>query len=90
MEILKTKAALALGLSSALSVGTASANMPEIELESGNSIIAVSSPDLKVTVYDGIATLIGYADSVEEAQHAEEQISDVKGVDHVINMITWG
>lgn len=90
MDILKTKAALALGISGALSVGTASAKMPEIDPDSKNSIISVSSPDLRVTVYDGIATLIGNAQSGEEAQLAEDQISEVKGVEHVINMITWG
>ncbi len=90
MDILKTKAALALGISGALSVGTASAKMPEIDTNSKDTIIAVSSPDLRVTVYDGIATLIGNAASDEEAQLVEKQISDVKGVEHVINMITWG
>jgi len=44
---------------------------------------------LRVTVYDGIATLIGTAGSEEEAALAEQQIMAVEGIEHVINMITW-
>ena len=92
MDILKTKTVLALGISGAMSVGTASAKIPDHNPISYSDapIISVSSPDLRVTVYDGIATLIGTAESFEEAQAAEKEIRDVEGVEHVINLITWG
>jgi len=38
----------------------------------------------------GIATLIGTAETFEEAQEAEQEILKVPGIEHVINMITWG
>lgn len=95
MDILKTKTVLALGISGAMSVGTATASIPdngtqEFNFESASPIIALSSPDLRVTVYDGIATLIGTAKTFEEAQEAEQEILKVPGIEHVINMITWG
>ncbi len=94
MDIVNTKALLALAISGAMSTATAPANEVTNKVtsnyDSENSIIAVSSPDLRVTVYDGIATIIGTATSGKEAQLAEDQISDIKGVEHVINMITWG
>lgn len=90
MDILNAKLALALGISGALSVGTVSASMPGLELESNNSIIALTSPDLNVTVYEGTAVLVGTASSAKEAQQAEDHFSSVDGIEHVINMITWG
>jgi len=89
MDILNTKSILALGISGAMSVGTAVAKMPETDTNS-TPILAVSSPDLRVTVYDGIATLVGTAKSEEEAALAEQQIMAVDGIDHVINLIMWG
>ena len=89
MDILNTKAVLALGISGAMSIGTAAADTSEYAVKTNNSIVAVSSPDLRVTVYDGIATLLGTADSGAEARAVEKHISDVDGVEHVINMITW-
>jgi len=89
MDILNTKSILALGISGAMSVGTAVAKMPEAGSGAAAPIIAISSPDLRVTVYDGIATLIGTAGSEEEAALAEQQIMAVEGIEHVINMITW-
>ena len=91
MNIRSTTTALALGISGAVSVGTATAGVPEAHYMSGdNSIISVSGPDLKVTVYDGIATVVGTAKSVEEAKVAEQEIGSVPGIEHVINLITWG
>ena len=93
MDILKTKTALALGISGAMSIGTAAAGVPEenkIEAVESNPIIALSSPDLRVAVYDGIATLVGNANTLEEAEAAEREIREVAGIEHVINMITWG
>lgn len=89
MDIINTKAIIALGITGAMSVGTASAQMPEVQ-DKVSPILAVSSPDLRVAVYDGIATLVGTADSEAEAKLAEDQISSLEGIDHVINMITWG
>ena len=92
MDILKTKTVLALGISGAMSIGTAAARVPNSSAEAAdtNSIIALSSPDLRVTVYDGIATLVGTAKTLEEAQAAEKEIREISGIEHVINMITWG
>ncbi len=93
MDILKTKTALALGLSGAMSIGTAAASVPDnntMEAAESNPIIALSGPDLRVTVYDGIATLVGTAGTLEEAQAAEREIREIDGIEHVINMITWG
>ena len=90
MDILNTKAILALGISGAMSVGSALAEVSDAESNSSSPIIAISSPDLRVTVYDGIATLIGTAGSQDEAALAEQQILAVNGVEHVINLITWG
>ncbi len=92
MDILNTKTVLALGLTSAMSVGTASAKVSDSDRDytrTDNSIISISSPNLRVTVYDGIATLFGTADSIEEAEAAEQEIRDVQGIEHVINLITW-
>jgi len=80
MDILKTKTVLALGISGAMTIGTAAASVPgnsTTENATSSPIIALSSPDLRVTVYDGIAA-------------AEREISEISGIDHVINMITWG
>jgi len=74
-----------------MSVGTASASLIDhAVMQDDNSIISISGPDLRVTVYDGIATLIGTANTFEEAQAAEQQIHEVAGIEHVINLITWG
>lgn len=83
------KTIIALGLTSAMSMGTASANLPEIGTQPLNTILAVTSPKLSVTVNDGIATLFGDAESGSEAAMVEERISDIEGVEHVINLITW-
>lgn len=90
MDILNTKAILALGISGAMSVGNAVAEISDTDQNTSSSIIAISSPDLRVTVYDGIATLIGTAGTEDEAALAEQQILAVNGVEHVINLITWG
>lgn len=90
MDILKTKTALVLGLSGAMSMGTATADIQYETTVTDSSIISVSSPDLRVTVYDGIATVIGSADSRAEADTMEREILDVPGIEHVINLITWG
>ena len=91
MNIRSTTTALALGISGAVSVGTATAKLPDTHYTSGdNSIVSVSGPDLRVTVYDGIATVVGTAKSVEEAKVAEQEIRNVPGIEHVINLITWG
>lgn len=90
MDIRNTKAVLALGLTGAMSAGAAMAKVPDSHyVPAGNSIVSVSSPNLRVTIYDGIATLIGAAESFAEAQAAEEEILDVQGVEHVINLIIW-
>ena len=89
MKTLNSKAMIALGLSSAMSLGTASANLPEIGTQPLNTIIDVYSPGLTVTVSDGIATLFGDAESGAEAAMAEERVSDIDGVEHVINLVTW-
>ena len=89
MKSLNSKAVIALGLSSAMSLGTASANLPEIGTQPLNTIVDVYSPGLSVTVSDGIATLFGDAESSAEAAMAEERVADIDGVDHVINLVTW-
>ncbi|MEM7257680.1 MAG: BON domain-containing protein [Pseudomonadota bacterium] len=89
MDILNTKTLLALGLSGAMSVGTAAARLSTDDAVTDSPILSVSSPDLRVTVYDGIATLIGTASSRDEAAAAEQEILEVPGVEHVINLITW-
>ncbi len=98
MDISKTKAVLALGISGAMSVGAANARVPDTAYEkaadhsraASDSIISVSGPNIRVTVYDGIATMIGKADSSHEADAAEQEIRAVPGIEHVINLITWG
>lgn len=87
MDISKIKAALALGFSGALTVNSVSANTPDIGFEPAHEIVAISSPDLKVTVYDGIATLFGVAESDAAAKLVEDQIAQLEGIDYVINMI---
>lgn len=89
MDILNTKTALALGLSGAISIGSAAADLGENTSRSEATIISISSPDLRVTVYDGIATVIGTAGSGAEAAALESEILDVPGIEHVINLITW-
>jgi len=67
-----------------------SQNQNALELQSDdNDIVAVSGPNVRVTVYDGIATVVGLAESEQEAGAIEREIAAVDGVDHVINLITW-
>ena len=83
MDIFRTRSLLALGLSGVMSVGAAQARVVSTEQVDGNSIVAVSGPNVRVTVYDGIATVVGVADSVQQADDIESQIAAVDGVDHV-------
>ncbi len=89
MEILNTKSILALGISGMISTSAAAAQLPGSVDGENNSIVSVSSNDLRVTVYDGIATLFGNAESAEEAELAEQQIRSIDGIDHVINVLVW-
>jgi len=89
MDILNTKRVLAIGLTSAMSIGTATADISEDDQHTQSPIISISSPDLRVTVYDGIATLFGTAASSAEAKSAEQEIKNRPGIVHVINLITW-
>ncbi len=90
MDILNTKIALALGLTGAMSIGTAAADLQEVKVSTDSSIVSVSSPDLRVTVYDGIATVVGTAQSSTEAETVETELLDVDGIEYVINLVTWG
>jgi len=92
VDIFNTKSMLAVGLSSAMSVGAAHAGVDEsaVTVDSvESSIVAISGPNVRITVYDGIATIVGIAESVEEASNIESEIAAVEGVDHVINLIAW-
>jgi len=51
MDILNTKKVLAIGLTSAMSIGTATADIGEDDQHTKSPIISISSPDLRVTVY---------------------------------------
>ena len=74
-----------------MSVGTANASIPDTHsITQDANIISVSGPDIRVTLYDGIATLIGTANTFEEAQTAGIEFTDIPEVEHVINLITWG
>jgi hypothetical protein len=89
MDILNTKTALALGLSGAMSLGTATAGLQDSKSTADSSIVSVSSPDLRVTVYDGIATVVGNAESSVQAEAVEQELLEVPGIEYVINMVTW-
>ncbi len=89
MDMFKTKSVLALGLSGMMSIGVAQAGVATKNDDGESAIVAISGPNVRVTVYDGIATVVGIAGSVEEASEIESQIAAVDGVDHVINLISW-
>lgn len=89
MKKLNKSAVVALSISSAMSLGTASAKIPDIGTQPLKSVIEVSNPEVRVAVSDGIATLFGIAESQAEALLAEEHAADIEGVYHVINMIDW-
>ncbi len=89
MDILKTKTALALGLTGAMSVSTASADLTDHHPRNDAQIISLSTPDLRVTVYDGIATVVGTAESSDEANNVENEILALPGIEYVINLVTW-
>jgi hypothetical protein len=90
MDIFKTKNMLAVGLSGIMSVGAAQASVvSDDHAENANSIVAVSGPNVRVTLYDGIATVVGVAESGQEANDIEREIASLDGVDHVINLIAW-
>lgn len=89
MDIFNTKGMLALGLSGMMSVGASHAGVASSQDSGTSSIVAISGPDVRVTVYDGIATVVGIAGSFDEASEIESQIAAVDGVDHVINLIAW-
>jgi hypothetical protein len=89
MNKMNKRAAIALGLTSAMSIGTATAKIPEIGTQPLRSVIEVSNPEVRITVQDGIATLFGNAESRAESLLAEEHAADIDGVEHVINLIEW-
>jgi osmotically-inducible protein OsmY len=89
MDILKIKTMLALGLSGAVSISANAAEIPEHTHQPTADILSVSSPDVRVTVYDGIATVIGTANSDTEAKAMESELLEVPGIDYVINLVTW-
>lgn len=89
MRQLNKSTVVALGISGAMSIGAASAKMPDIGTQTLSSIIEVNNPSVQLTVQDGIATLFGTVEFFSEAMLAEEHVSDIEGVDHVINLINW-
>ena len=72
MKTLNSKTVIALGLGSAMSLGTASANLPETGTQPLDTIDDVNTPTLTVTVNDGFATLFGDAEPGAEAAMAKE------------------
>ena len=89
MKLINVKTLAALALTSALSIGSASAMGLNIGTQPVNQIIGVSSASLSVTVNDGVATLFGSTDSGAEAALAEAKVAQMEGVDRVINLISW-
>lgn len=89
MKKINTSAMVAIGITGAMTMGNATAMIPDIGTQELNSIIEINNPEVRVTINDGIATLSGNADSRSEALLAEEHISDVEGIDYVINLIDW-
>ncbi len=89
MKLFNTKTLAALAITGALSIGTASAMGLDAGTKALNSVVGVSSATLQVTVNDGVATLFGTTESGAEAAIAANQVSQMDGVDQVINLVTW-
>jgi hypothetical protein len=87
MKLSKSIAALA--IAGALSIGTASAMGLSAGTQPLDSIVGVSSASLSVTINDGVATLFGTTDSGAEAAIAANEVSQIEGVERVINLVTW-
>jgi len=51
-------------------------------------IPGVTSPNVNVTVQEGVATLFGVVDTHSERKLAERHVAKLEGVDRVINLVT--
>lgn len=87
MDLFKSKNMLALGLSGMMTVGTTHAATTDDQLDGEAAIVAISGPNVRVTLYDGIATVVGIAQSNAEAGEIESRLAALDGVEHVINLI---
>lgn len=87
MKLLNIKTIAAVALTSALSMGTVSAAGLDTGVQPLNSITGVTSTNIKYKVDNGVATLFGYVDSNAESSLAAAHVSNIDGVDRVINRI---
>jgi osmotically-inducible protein OsmY len=71
-----------------MAAGTASAMGLSQGTQPLDSIVGVSSASLSVNVRDGVATVFGNVESGSEAALAKAYVSQMDGVERVINLIT--
>lgn len=83
MKLLNTKTIAALAIIGAMSIGPASAK--DTANQYIGSVVGVTSPNLHISVKDGVATLFGYVENGSEADLAEKHVAKLDGVDRVIN-----
>jgi len=79
---MKTYTILAAVLSGLIFVSSAHAATVQL-----NSIVGVNSTDLSVTIEDGVAVINGEVDSPVEAALVSTFVSEMAGVDEVVNHI---
>lgn len=88
MKIYNAKNVAAAVFVTAISTGVATA----MEIGDGTkqltSINGVSSVDISVTVKDGVATLFGSVDAGMESVLVANYVSEMNGVDKVVNLIS--
>lgn len=85
MKISAKKSLAALALITAMSAGTAQA-MNSVSMQI-NSVVGVSSTNLRVHIEDGVAHLFGTVESGVEAAIAEAHVKKLDGVNEVFNNI---
>ena len=82
------KIAAAILVTGMMTAGSASAMGLSEGTQPLDSVVGVSSANLSVNVRDGIATVFGNVESGAEAAIAKSYVSQMAGVDRVINLIT--
>lgn len=88
MELLTKNKSLSLLAAGLLFSGSAMAILPATGTKPLNSIIGVTSSTLNVTIKDGTAYVSGTVDSGGEISLVLSHVSNMDGVDRVVNMVT--
>lgn len=87
MKFINSKTIASLLVLGAMSIGTASAAIPEGRTVPLTGVIGVQSTDLTIRIKDGVATLFGDVETRGEAALAKSYVEKLEGVDKVRNLV---